>query len=139
MENNNEKPFAKIKKTRNRTDLNENSVFEVLEECFGNVTMAAGKLKVSPSRLKAFIDKKPKLKSKMEGLRSMLVDLAEVVIIQKLGKEMDLKAAMYVLNSLGGHRGWGNKIEEIEDDDNIEGVTIIEVDVATIDNRPMIL
>lgn len=138
MEANDNQEFAKVKKIRNRKDLNENNVYEVMELCAGNLFLASKKLNVKRSTLKAFIEKKKNLKFKIEGLKESLVDMAEAVLMQRMAEFKDLRAATYVLNSLGADRGWGDKVIPIDEEDvQNQGETIL--DIVVIDNKNILL
>lgn len=138
MEANDNQEFAKVKKIRNRKDLNENNVYEVMELCAGNLFLASKKLNVKRSTLKAFIEKKKNLKFKIEGLKESLIDMAEAVLMQRMAEFKDLRAATYVLNSLGADRGWGEKNVPIEEDENKNNEETI-LDIIVYENRNIVI
>lgn len=78
----------------------------------GNIPDAAAKLKVSPSRLRNFVQNSPRLLAEQREAREQLADRAEQIVHEALHDEVDASRrdamAKYVLNSaIGKARGFG--------------------------------
>jgi hypothetical protein len=86
----------------------------------GNVSEAAARLKVSSSRLRAFVRASAYLTNEADEARQRLKDVAEDIVYEALTDETDAgrrdSMARFVLTNLGDDRGYGNK--------NGKGVTI---------------
>lgn len=77
----------------------------------GNISEAAKLIKVTPLRLRQFVNKSPYLSAEMQEAKDQLVDVAEDVVYQALTDEKDEgrrdTMARFVLGSQGRSRGWG--------------------------------
>jgi hypothetical protein len=80
--------------------------------CRGNVSEAAGLLKVTPGRLRSFVRASPRLSAEVAEAREQLVDIAEDVAYDALTTADDPgrreSMARFVLGSLGKSRGYGS-------------------------------
>lgn len=78
----------------------------------GNVTKAAQRLKVTPNRLRRFVDNSPRLREEVKEAREQLLDLSEDIMYDALTDEADKsrqdQMARFVATNLGGSRGFGN-------------------------------
>jgi hypothetical protein len=94
----------------------------------GNVSSAAQRLKVTPSRLRSFIKKSPYLTNEMDEARQQLQDIAEDVVYEALTDDEDVgrrdTMARFVLTNLGGERGYGSKPSNMTIN-NSKGGTIV--------------
>lgn len=79
----------------------------------GNVSDAAKRLKVSPSRLRSMVRNSPRLAKEAEEAREQLVDIAEDAVYSALTDPDDPgrrdTMARFVLTNLGNSRGYGSK------------------------------
>lgn len=78
--------------------------------CRGNVTEAAGKLKVAPTRLRRLITRSARLTEVMNEAREQLADIAESNIMDALTDDEDYarrdSMSKFVLTTLGKQRGY---------------------------------
>ena len=78
----------------------------------GNITEAAKLIKVTPLRMRQFIQKSPYLSAEMQEAQDQLVDLAQDVVFEALTDEDDKgrkdTMARFVLGTQGKARGWGH-------------------------------
>lgn len=76
----------------------------------GNITIAAQRLKVSPSRLRAFVKNSPRLTEETKEAQEQLVDRAEDIVFEALNDSEDPgrrdQMARFVLQSIGKTRGY---------------------------------
>jgi len=76
----------------------------------GNVSLAARQLKVSPNRLRRFVENSPRLLDEQKEAREQLLDLSEDVAYEALTDEQDAgrrdQMARYVMTNLGKNRGY---------------------------------
>lgn len=81
--------------------------------CRGNVTKAAGLLKTSSKRLRAFVVASPYLSAEMKEATEQMLDKAEDVIYEALTDEVDAgrrdTMARFVATNLGASRGYGTQ------------------------------
>lgn len=78
----------------------------------GNIPDAAARLKITPIRLRAFVNNSPRLLAEQSEAREQLADRAEQIVHEALHDEVDAGRrdgmAKYVLNSrIGKGRGFG--------------------------------
>jgi hypothetical protein len=77
----------------------------------GNVTKAAGRLKVKPARLRKFIKGSRFLSAEMEEAKEQVLDIAEENVVDALTDAHDPgrrdSMTRYVLGTLGRTRGYG--------------------------------
>lgn len=94
----------------------------------GNVTTAADILKVTSSRLRAFVRKSPYLSAQLEEAKEQLKDIAEDNVYEALTDNEDKgrKDAMtrFVLQGIGKDRGWGSGGTKVQVN-NSQGGTVI--------------
>lgn len=78
----------------------------------GNISEAAKLIKVTPLRMRQFVQKSPYLSAEMQEAKDQLVDIAEDVVFEALTDEEDKgrkdTMARFVLGSQGKARGWGH-------------------------------
>ncbi|HWI66891.1 MAG TPA: hypothetical protein VNS88_00685 [Nitrospiraceae bacterium] len=79
----------------------------------GNIPDAAARLKVTPIRLRNFVQNSPRLLAEQREAREQLADRAEKIVYEALHDEVDSSRrdsmAKYVLNSvIGKTRGFGS-------------------------------
>ena len=95
----------------------------------GNITEAAKLIKVTPSRLRSFVNKSAYLSAELQEAKEQLVDIAEDVVYDALTDEEDKgrkdTMARYVLSSQGKPRGWGTAVGQGISVKNSAGGTII--------------
>ena len=85
-------------------------VIAALRACAGIRAAAAKALDCSPSTIAGYIEREPLVRAAMAELRETLVDKAESVVLRHLQKG-SLTAAVFILKSLGKHRGWNERVE----------------------------
>lgn len=77
----------------------------------GNITLAADRLKVRSSRLRAFVKNSPRLQEECDEAREQLQDIAEDIAYEALTDAGDSgrrdSMARFVMGSLGKTRGFG--------------------------------
>lgn len=80
--------------------------------CRGNISEAAKRLKITPSRLRTYVKNSPRLSAEVEEARQQLVDIAEDVAYDALTDEADPgrrdQMARFVMSNLGKDRGYGS-------------------------------
>lgn len=95
----------------------------------GNITEAAKLIKVTPLRLRTFVNKSPYLSAEMQEAKDQLVDVAEAVVYEALTDEEDKSRkdtmARYVLSAQGKHRGWGTSSAGLKINNNAGGTIIV--------------
>jgi hypothetical protein len=83
-----------------------------LWRCRGNVSLAAGLLKVPPARLRKFISGSPRLVEEQNEARQMLVDTSEDIAYEALTDPENPsrrdQMARFILTSIGKGRGYGS-------------------------------
>lgn len=84
-------------------------IAEALRECKGIATATAKRLGMGRRTLYRYFDKYPELREVVTEQREELCDMAEVQLIKHV-KEGNLRAVIYVLNSHGRDRGWGERL-----------------------------
>lgn len=86
--------------------------------CRGNISEAAKKLKVHPSRLRSFIRNSPRLTEEANEAREQLVDMAEDIAYEALTDPEDSSRrdtmARFVMSNLGKSRGYGNAASKVD-------------------------
>lgn len=114
-----------------------------LWRCKGNVSVAAELLKVSSSRLRAYIRNSPYLSGEAQEAREQLADRAEDIVREALEDSEDPQRrdqmARFVLTQIGSSRGFGrnnsarvninaqgNVVIQWADGDNVVGNDVIE-------------
>lgn len=85
-------------------------VCEILHKYHGLVLQSSRQLGCSRGALCRFIDRHPEARKAQEEGREAILDLAEGVLIQNLGR-LDLEAAKFALSTLGKQRGYTTRTE----------------------------
>lgn len=79
----------------------------------GNISNAAAMLKVAPARLRKFVANSPRLSEETKEAQQQLVDIAEDNVYDALVDPEDKARrdtmSRFVIQQLGGDRGYGNK------------------------------
>jgi len=94
---------------RRAEEVPDEIVEEALEMCAGNLKSAARLMGVSFARLCAMVDRSSKLTNICMDSRRIIIEEAEVALRHHL-RSNDLKAAMFVLSTMGAERGYGQKM-----------------------------
>ena len=83
-------------------------MLKFLYEQMGVVRQAAPKAGIDASTHYIWLARDQEYRKKVEAVKNEILDMAEAVVIKKI-TEMDLKAAIYYLDSKGYERGYGQK------------------------------
>ncbi len=83
-------------------------VAEALREGNGILSVAAQILRCHRNTIYNYLEDYPELKDFVEECRETLVDEAEQVLLKKV-KEEDIRCVMFVLRTLGRHRGYSSR------------------------------
>lgn len=84
----------------------------------GLITYAAEKLKCPVDVIKKQIKRYKGLRDVLMNLRDAFLDAAEDTMIYRITEKRDLIASMFVLKTIGKHRGWVEKVEKAGDSVN---------------------
>ena len=86
----------------------KDQVAEALREGNGILSVAAQILGCHRNTIYNYLEDDPELKDIVEERRETLVDEAEQVLLKKV-KEEDIRCVMFVLRTLGRHRGYSSR------------------------------
>lgn len=79
----------------------------------GNISEAALRLKITPLRLRKFVEKSPRLMEEQREAQDQLLDQSESQMADALADKADAQradnAAKFILTNLGARRGYGTK------------------------------
>lgn len=84
----------------------------------GLITYAAEKLKCPVEVVKKQIKRYKNLREVLMNLRDAFLDAAEDTMLYRVTQKRDLIASMFVLKTIGKHRGWVEKVEKVGDSVN---------------------
>jgi len=85
---------------------------KALMESSGLISFTAKKLSVPIDTLKNVIKKSKFLRELLMDIRESVIDEAEDSLLQRIRTKQDLIASMFLLKSLGKHRGWIDRPEK---------------------------
>jgi len=88
---------------------------KALVENSGLISFTARKLSISIEDLKKQIKKSKFLKELLFEIRESVIDEAEDSLMQRIRNKQDLIASMFLLKSIGKHRGWIEKPDKAGD------------------------
>jgi len=91
--------------------LSDSQIIEALKEHRGIIKYAAKALGVPRSTIYRRIQKSQKLKEAFNEAREDLIDEVENALIWKAILEGDITAIIFLLKTIGKHRGYGEKRE----------------------------
>ncbi len=80
-----------------------------LREGNGILSVAAQILRCHRNTIYNYLEDDPELKDLVEECRETLVDEAEQVLLKKIKEEEDIRCVMFVLRTLGRHRGYNSR------------------------------
>lgn len=86
-------------------------LLEIAEDSCGVVLYAARKANVDRRTFHRWINRYEWLKIAMVEARDLLVDEAEMVLVDAMKEKKDVKAAVYITSTLGRKRGYTQMIE----------------------------
>ncbi len=81
-------------------------VAEALRKGDGILSVAAEMLGCHRNTIYNYLKDHPELKDIVEECRETLVDEAEQILLKKIKEEEDIRCVMFVLRTLGRHRGY---------------------------------
>jgi DNA-binding protein H-NS len=109
-ENGESKVITVIKKAYERVpkviEPGAGTIEEALKNNAGLLTYTAQELNIPIEVLKKAITKNKQLRETLIELREGMVDLAEQTLLWRIKEKKDLIASMFLLKSIGKHRGW---------------------------------
>ena len=88
---------------------------KALVESSGLISFTARKLSISIEELKKQIKKSKFLRELLFEIRESVIDEAEDSLMQRIRTKQDLIASMFLLKSIGKHRGWVDRPEKAGD------------------------
>jgi len=96
-----------------------------LIDSWGNIELIAKRLKVSRMSVYRYIKENPELQTKINEERANLIESAENVLADKIIKEKNLIATIFLLKTRGKHLGYSEK-QSIDVSSMITKITFIE-------------
>ena len=85
-------------------------ICQALDSTRGMITLAADRLRCSPSTIYNYIDRHPRIQELIDAHNERMVDKAEYNLTDKI-EEGDLGAIKYVLSTKGKKRGYGEEMK----------------------------
>ncbi len=124
--------MLKMAKHGRKRKISDSQISRSLKKHGGKISLVADELGVATATIYARLRKNPRIENALNDSKESLVDKALDVLDEKMD-EGNLKAAQYVLDSLGGKRGFGAKEKEKEDNNNNGGLILNILDTTDMD------
>ena len=123
-----------------RRKISDRQIGAALLKHQGKIGLVAQELDVTTATIRKRIKENPRVMAKFEDSQELLVDKAMGVVEERLDGG-DGKMAQYVLDNMGGNRGFGRKQKEKVDDGATSNMTfnILDTSEMTTEQKKLML